>query len=161
MATAVSLPPSTPLVGAHKRRTMNALLIKPELGSVKKTTYSLPGAEFTYGKALFREDEGTGEVMSWREHTPKASVRQQGRDFMALNKGAIMSGATTAKQQAEFRKTHDARMKSPGQHSVPVVDASSLIHGRPTRCAHDKSSVVARPFFLLIRGSRLPGRRRP
>ncbi|KAJ1640156.1 hypothetical protein T492DRAFT_832348 [Pavlovales sp. CCMP2436] len=112
------LVPGTPLVGsfsAHKKAT-NAMLVKAELGRVKKTTYKLPGPEHTYGKALFREDEGTGElVMGWMDH------------------GAVVSGAVTSKQQVAYRKTHDARLKIGSHEDRRFTLADGYIHGRSTR----------------------------
>mmetsp|Transcript_45797 Transcript_45797/g.107016 ORF Transcript_45797/g.107016 Transcript_45797/m.107016 type:complete len:287 (+) Transcript_45797:79-939(+) len=129
------LVPGTPLVGsfsAHKKAT-NAMLVKAELGRVKKTTYKLPGPEHTYGKALFREDEGTGElVMGWMDHVPNPHAKP-GRDFKALNKGAVVSGAVTSKQQVAYRKTHDARLKIGSHEDRRFTLADGYIHGRSTR----------------------------
>lgn len=127
------LVPETPLIGNFGRKPANTLLIKPELGKGKQSTYRLPGPAHTYGKALFREDEGTGEmIMTWMEHTPNPHARP-GRDFKALNKHAVVAGATTAKQQLEFRKTHDARLKVGTQEDRRFRLADDFVHGVATR----------------------------
>lgn len=129
------LVPSTPQIGGITRKHSNTMLIKPELGKVKQTTYKLPGAHHTYGKALYREDEGTGEmIMSWMEHEPNPHAKP-GRDFKALNKGAVVAGATTAKQQLEFRKSHDARLKLGTHEERKFTLADGFVHGKATRCA--------------------------
>jgi hypothetical protein len=130
------LVPSTPQIGSFTRKMTNSLLIKPELGSVKQTTYTLPGRQHTYGKALYREDEGTGEmIMSWMEHMPNPHAKP-GRDFKALNKGAVVAGATTAKAQIAYRKSHDVRLRLGTHEDRRFTLADGFIHGKATRYVH-------------------------
>lgn len=127
--------PATPMIGNFNKKATNTLLVKTELGKVRQTTFNLPGPQHTYGKALFREDEGTGEmIMSWMEHVPNPHARP-GRDFKALNKNAVVSGMVTAKQQTDFRKTHDARLKIGTHEDRRFTLADDFIHGKSTRCA--------------------------
>ncbi|KAG8469165.1 hypothetical protein KFE25_007683 [Diacronema lutheri] len=140
------LVPSTPQIGGITRKHSNTMLIKPELGKVKQTTYKLPGAHHTYGKALYREDEGTGEmIMSWMEHEPNPHAKP-GRDFKALNKGAVVAGATTAKQQLEFRKSHDARLKLGTHEERKFTLADGFVHGKATRPSTPMNDLISSAY---------------
>eukprot|EP00304_Pavlova_gyrans_P004000 CAMPEP_0206040344 /NCGR_PEP_ID=MMETSP1466-20131121/5317_1 /ASSEMBLY_ACC=CAM_ASM_001126 /TAXON_ID=44452 /ORGANISM="Pavlova gyrans, Strain CCMP608" /LENGTH=270 /DNA_ID=CAMNT_0053415017 /DNA_START=29 /DNA_END=841 /DNA_ORIENTATION=- len=124
--------PPTPIIGNFRKHN-NCLLVKHELGTIKQTTYNLPGPHHTYGKALYREDEGTGEmIMSWMEHVPNPHAKP-GRDFKALNKGAVIAGAVTAKKQNDYRKTHDARLKIGTHEDRRFSLADDFVHGKSTR----------------------------
>eukprot|EP00306_Pavlova_sp_CCMP459_P022299 CAMPEP_0185558762 /NCGR_PEP_ID=MMETSP1381-20130426/52939_1 /TAXON_ID=298111 /ORGANISM="Pavlova sp., Strain CCMP459" /LENGTH=434 /DNA_ID=CAMNT_0028172333 /DNA_START=23 /DNA_END=1324 /DNA_ORIENTATION=+ len=125
--------PPTPVIGTFRKNATNSIIVKDELGKCRQTTYNLPGPEHTYGKALFREDEGTGEmIMSWMEHKPNPHAKP-GRDFKALNKRAVVSGAATAKAQTDFRKTHDARLKMGTHEDRKFTLADDFVHGKHTR----------------------------
>lgn len=139
--------PGTPLIGhARPSAKTNALLLKPELGAVKQTTYSLPGPHHAYGKALLREDEGTGELlMNWMEHKPNPHAKP-GRDFKALNKRAVVAGLTTAKATSIYRKTHDARLKIGTHESRRFALADDIVHGKSTRPSTPMDDLISSAY---------------
>jgi hypothetical protein len=141
--------PGTPLIGSHTTRPSgktNALLMKPALGAVKQTTYSLPGTNHAYGKALVREDEGTGELlMNWMEHKPNPHAKP-GRDFKALNKRAVVAGLTTAKAATIYRKTHDARLKIGTHESRRFTLADDFVHGKSTRPSTPMDDLISSAY---------------
>lgn len=139
--------PGTPLIG-HTRPSAktNALLTKPELGTVKQTTYSLPGPHHAYGKAMQREAEGTGELlMNWMEHKPNPHAKP-GRDFKALNKRAVVAGLTTAKATSIYRKTHDARLKIGTHESRRFTLADDIVHGKSTRPSTPMDDLISSAY---------------
>ncbi len=51
-------------------------------------------------------------ITKWKFHKPSWEYcPPPGKDFVALNKGAILSGLTTAPEQQHFRTTHDIRIR--------------------------------------------------
>ena len=59
-----------------------------------------------------------------------------GRDFKKLNKDAIITGATTCKNIADYRSTHDARLKlGSDKVVVPLPYDASTSFGRPTNAS--------------------------
>lgn len=130
--------------GDYKRdvaqyRKTNHLLVYPQLGKVKPTTYSLPGGDFTYGWTDSNDEEGAGQVVgSWKSHKA-APEALEGRDFVRLNKYAAINGATTAKNVATYRRANDIRV---GQGSIsgngtrgqpqPYFPNADTIFGRPS-----------------------------
>mmetsp|Transcript_22219 Transcript_22219/g.36814 ORF Transcript_22219/g.36814 Transcript_22219/m.36814 type:complete len:208 (-) Transcript_22219:127-750(-) len=121
-----------------KKEQDNVLLVKTELGKSRKTTYSLPpDPAFTYGKRLPIDFEGAGQVISsWKEHTPNPDAIP-GRDFKAINKMAVTSGAVTSHEQADFRQTHDHRLRTCTNHqSAPPLPSDAdpaYTYGRTVR----------------------------
>jgi hypothetical protein len=107
---------ATPLCGAHRPQEVhkNPLLVKPILGCVKATVYDLPSkANLQHEFGLRQERDGTtsNEVLgAWNSHDGTNSV-QPGRDFKMLNKQAVVTGVTTCKGIANYRSTHDFRLK--------------------------------------------------
>lgn len=74
---------------------------------------SLP-ADYTFGAPLKRDAEGAGEVMlSWQSHATPTHKKAYdfGRDFMTLNRQSLQAGCILPKDVADFRKTHEARIK--------------------------------------------------
>lgn len=132
--------------GDYKRKVCqikktNHLLVYPQLGRVKPTTYNLPGSDFVYGYKEQTEEEGTAQVVgSWKSHKA-APEALEGRDFVRLNKYAAMNGCTSAKNVAAYRRANDIRV---GQGSisgngsynnnnpVPYFPNSDTIFGRPS-----------------------------
>ena len=131
---------ATPLCGAHRPNTTNALLIKPVLGCVKATVYDLPSAgnnlQHEYGLPQVRDGSSSAEVVgNWAQHDPNMKV-QPGRDFKQLNKHAVVEGVINCKQMKDYRSTHDYRLKL-GSDKVPEVkpyDVSTSF-GRPTNAS--------------------------
>lgn len=95
----------------------NPLLMKSELGRPMKRGFALPSPDFAYGRPNVAKDGGAVEAMTgW---TPTGMLpshggsaeKKMGRDFMALNKACVGSGLITAKEQFEYRATHDVRKR--------------------------------------------------
>lgn len=105
---------ATPLCGAHRPNKSNPLLVKPLLGSVKATMYDLPSVgnlQHEYGLRQERDGTSSAEVVgNWAQHDPNQKV-MPGRDFKKLNKHAVVEGAHSCKDVADYRKTHDFRLK--------------------------------------------------
>jgi len=97
----------------------NTLLVRPQLGKVKATTYDLPGDEFVYGRSeKVLEAGAAGSVNNWQEHRPNAAAIPN-RDFVRLNKYAAVNGVTTSKETADFRAVNDIR-QPPANLSAPT-----------------------------------------
>ncbi|PNH10582.1 hypothetical protein TSOC_002682 [Tetrabaena socialis] len=160
-------------VGAH-RSTMdkNPLLTHPALGTVKPTQFNNPPPEKVFGFTPPRDPEGAREVMMlWKGHSasPSQDVTKPSPDFKTLNKMAIASGLSTAKELPAFRKEHgDVMLKtahevaatSPSRRSgVPTIPASKAgsLFGMPS--AHRSAETVRSfgpeesPMKYLVQGA--------
>mmetsp|Transcript_21023 Transcript_21023/g.44346 ORF Transcript_21023/g.44346 Transcript_21023/m.44346 type:complete len:237 (-) Transcript_21023:181-891(-) len=123
---------ATPLCGAHRpdAAKANPLLVKPQLGAVKGTTYDLPkDFQFTYGMKQERDGLSTGSVVeNWVEHTGTKD-KLPARDFTALNKAAVMAGNLDSKSVREYTKSHDIRVKVGGEKQkapLPIDDDTTF-----------------------------------
>ena len=119
----------------HAKVRANPLLVKIQTGKVKATTYSLPPEGFVYGRRDQYQEEGVKEVVnSWQNHTPPAEA-VPGRDFVKLNRTAVVRGAVSSKDIAQFRTTHDARLKTGA--TITKGQAKQLdptfTYGRPSK----------------------------
>ena len=105
---------ATPLCGAHRVNTTNPLLQKSALGCVQPTVYNLPSAtnlQHAYGLPQERDGSCSAEVLGeWASHDPEEKG-DRGRDFMQLNKSAVVSGVSNNKGITQYRNTHDFRLK--------------------------------------------------
>eukprot|EP00798_Chlamydomonas_sp_ICE-L_P029681 gene29682-5095_t len=96
------------------RQTMktNLLLTKAELGEVKKSTFSRAEPDHVFGYMAAKDPEGVREVTGiWKENTKTCSGGAGGTvglssDFKAMNKAAVISGVSTAKEAPAFRAAH-------------------------------------------------------
>ena len=77
---------------------------------------SYPGEGTRYGRQNFSTDGGAPEALrGWSSgvYFPKkggaSAEGRPDRDFMALNRAAVLAGLTTAPEQYQFRATHDIR----------------------------------------------------
>jgi hypothetical protein len=133
----------------RKTEASNPLLQRVVLGKSKRSTYSLPSAEFVYGNANQQDSEGCAEVLStWVEHHANPDS-VPGRDFMALNKRATISKMTTATDVTAFRKAHDIRLKrgdtmnySSSCRALPSDINPSHVYGKPNRPSTPIADVV-------------------
>jgi hypothetical protein len=120
---------------SHAKVRANPLLVKIQTGKVKATTYSLPPEGFVYGRRDQYQEEGVKEVVnSWQNHTPPAEA-VPGRDFVKLNRSAVVRGAVSSKDIANFRTTHDARLKTGAtitKGQAKQLDPS-FTYGRPSK----------------------------
>mmetsp|Transcript_38710 Transcript_38710/g.121924 ORF Transcript_38710/g.121924 Transcript_38710/m.121924 type:complete len:198 (-) Transcript_38710:418-1011(-) len=83
-----------------------------QVGKPKPSTMNLPPPEHVYGYKMMLDAAGAGNIIGgWMEHTPNEAT-QPGRDFKKLNRMAIIKGSgLTPSQVADFRRTHDARLR--------------------------------------------------
>ncbi len=91
----------------------NYLIVKDDVGRSKPTTRDLPNLTFTYGKPdqIDKQESAALVCSSWVQHEGKASDDSNNpRNFMKLNKKAVISGSVTAKDNYVFRQTNDARI---------------------------------------------------
>lgn len=116
------------IIVGRPRPKNNPLIHRSEVGkpSFHNDMPPLP-ADYTFGAPLKRDPEGAGDVMlTWQSHSPPPSKRSYdfGRDFVTLNKKCVESQCINAKDVAEFRKTHDARIlpKVTGKKPAIVPD---------------------------------------
>ena len=127
---------------------MNPLLVKIQTGKGRASTYSLPPEGFTYGRRDNFEEEGVREVVnSWQKHTP-APESVPGRDFVKLNRSAVVKGAVSSKDIAAFRSTHDARLKSGAtitKGAAPQLD-QFFTYGRPSKPSTPIHDVLTNSF---------------
>lgn len=125
-----------------QRDTMlnNELLLRDKVGQPKTRGFYLPGRGFTYGRPNDRRDLTAADALrGWGGgHTSlpfdRKDKKQQERDFMALNRSAVSSGLVTAKENFDFRATHDIRRKPiTEQKSRTRRLPPSMVFGLPTR----------------------------
>jgi len=133
--------------GAAKQR-QNPLLVKIQTGKVKATTYNLPPEGFTYGRRDQYEEEGVKEVVnSWQHHTPPPEL-VPGRDFVRLNRTAVLKGAVNSKDIAVFRTNNDARLKTGAtitKGAVARLDPQ-FTFGRPSKPSTPIHDVLTNTF---------------
>jgi len=135
---------ATPLCGAHRSGGTifphkNALLVKPQLGTVKATCYDLPSKanlQHEYGLPQMRDGSSSAEVLgNWAQSEPNPNV-VPGRDFKMLNKHAISEGGVTCKDMSTYRATNDFRLKLGSEkppERKPYDETTSF--GRPTNAS--------------------------
>lgn len=112
------------IVGKPRPRN-NPLIHRSEVGkpSFHNDLPPLP-EDYTFGAPMKKDAEGAGEVMlTWQCHAPPPSKMQYdfGRDFLTLNKRSVQSHCASAKEVAEFRKSHDARLKPKVTGKKPAI----------------------------------------
>jgi len=120
---------------ADARVRQNPLLVKIQTGKGKATTYNLPPEGFTYGRRDHQLEEGVKEVVnSWQKHTP-APDAIPGRDFVRMNRSAVVKGAVSSKDIVAFRSTHDARVKQGATvtKGAPLRLDPQQTFGRPSK----------------------------
>lgn len=104
---------------------------------------------YTFGAPLKRDPEGAGEVMlSWQTHTTPSHKKTYdfGRDFLTLNKQSLKAGCIHPDQVAEFRKSHEARIKPKISSSAAGHDRSvSRCSGVPGDIRNDRTHVYGAP----------------
>jgi len=158
-AAAVALDPfeytATGILG-EKRETMlqNQLLLRNELGKPMHRGYGgYPGEVFRYGRPCFIKEGGAAEAMrGWTNNNLSVCQTSTGadgangrteRDFMALNRAAVVAGLTNAAENYQFRATHDVRRKvqaEQGRKSMSRRLPPTMVFGistRPSTPVHD------------------------
>jgi len=140
---------ATPLCGTFRAEgpKYNTLLTKAQLGTVKPTTYKLPSEnniQHEYGLEQVRDGSTSADVLgNWAVHHGTQN-KMPGRDFKALNKYAAMEGVKTAAATAEFRLSHDARLKLGSDKVVekkPYDESTTF--GRNTGASESFADLIA------------------
>jgi len=103
----------------------NPLIHRSEVGkpSFHNDLPELP-KDYTFGAPLKRDAEGAGDVMlTWQSHAPAPSKMTYdfGRDFLTLNRQSVGKNCVSAKDVADFRKEHDARIKPKVTGKKPLI----------------------------------------
>jgi len=135
-----------------KRFVENPLLVKPEVGTTRRTTRDLPDdPEFRFG---FKHEKSATNgvkdcVQKWETHT--ANAREQApKDYLLMNRRALSTGAVTA---AEVTKFHRANY-IPKRVGAPAKKGRSALHSRGRETArHGIRSVRSEGVNDLIQGS--------
>lgn len=137
-----------------KRDTMlqNQLLLRNELGKPMHRGYGgYPGEVFRYGRPNGVKDGGAAEAMrGWTNNSlpvlgkGSTDAARTERDFMALNRAAVVAGLTTSSENYQFRATHDVRRKvqsqEQGKKTMNRRLPPSMVFGistRPSTPVHD------------------------
>ncbi|NXA79066.1 CFA77 protein, partial [Thryothorus ludovicianus] len=116
---------------------------QPELGKPKRNCYPLPGPDFTFGMYMHKRDGGVSEAIGhWDSVKAKPHKRVMPRDFVAMGRGAVEQGCTTAREFALYYKFKDIRCKDKGILSYGCKIPAGITFGMPPR--------PATPFFDVI-----------
>ncbi|XP_019331495.1 cilia- and flagella-associated protein 77 isoform X1 [Alligator mississippiensis] len=85
----------------------------PELGKPRRSSYALPGPDFTYGLCIRGTDGGVPEAIGhWHAMKPRPpSLRERPRNYIAMNRGALKAGYVTAREFNLYRHVKDIRCK--------------------------------------------------
>ncbi|GLC56579.1 Cilia- and flagella-associated protein 77 [Pleodorina starrii] len=159
-------------VGAQRpSMEVNPLLTHAELGSVKKILFKNPPTEKVFGFAPPKDPEGAREVMMiWKGHqaSPSQDVTKPSPDFKTLNKMAVSSGLSDAKDLPFFRKMHsdvtvrtglDRSPSATRRSALPTIPAAKVgsTFGMPS--AHRSAEVIRThgpeepPVKYLVQGA--------
>lgn len=119
----------------------NELILRNELARpVNRGYVCYPGYSFTYGIPNIRKDGGVAEAIgSWRVGKKSSGGRKTilpPRDFLSLNKAAVMGGLITNEEHHQFRVTHDWRQPKIAEDScrgAPLSFPDGMVFGKPTR----------------------------
>ncbi|XP_066057397.1 cilia- and flagella-associated protein 77 [Chamaea fasciata] len=112
----------------------NPLILKPELGKPKRNCYPLPGPDFTYGMYMHRRDGGVPEAIGhWESVKAKPCKRVMPRDFVAMSRGAVAEGCTTAREFALYYKFKDTRQTDKRILRYGSKTPPGMTFGRPSR----------------------------
>ncbi|NWI52233.1 CFA77 protein, partial [Calyptomena viridis] len=105
-----------------------------EVGKPLRNCYSLPGFDFAYGLYLPRRDGGVAEAIGhWDAVKPRTVKRIMPRDFVTMNRGAVLAGCTTARDFALYYKFKDIRCKEKERFLSWVPKIPDITFGRPPR----------------------------
>lgn len=114
----------------------NPLLIQAEVGKVRKRCMTLPPSNYTYGAPTVYRDGGVPQALSsWKTHKMTWKyVAPPGKDFIALNRSAVVSGLTTSQEQQHYRATHDIRRRLKTREERPkMMFPDDMVFGVTTR----------------------------
>ncbi|XP_062447297.1 cilia- and flagella-associated protein 77 [Rhea pennata] len=125
----------------------NPLIAKAELGKPRRSSYTLPGPDFSYGLYIHGTDGGVPEAIGhWHAMKPRpALLRKMPRDYITMNCGALKAGYTTAHEFNLYYGAKDIRRKAD--------EESRFKRGPPKVPADMTYGIVSRPstpFFDLL-----------
>ncbi|NXO37665.1 CFA77 protein, partial [Locustella ochotensis] len=107
---------------------------QPELGKPMRNCYPLPGPDFTYGMYMHKRDGGVPEAIGhWDAVKAKPRKRVMPRDFVAMSRGAVAEGCTTAREFALYYKFKDTRQVDKGILRYGGKIPPGMTFGRPSR----------------------------
>uniref|UniRef100_A0A8B9PK13 Cilia and flagella associated protein 77 n=1 Tax=Apteryx owenii TaxID=8824 RepID=A0A8B9PK13_APTOW len=122
-------------------------LLQAELGKPRRSSYTLPGPDFSYGLYIHRTDGGVPEAIGhWHTMKPRpALLRKMPHDYITMNCGALKAGYTTAHEFNLYYKAKDIHRKAD--------EESRFKRGPPKVPADMTYGIVSRPstpFFDLL-----------
>lgn len=125
------------------QQSSNVLLVKDDVGRAKPTTRLLPGPDFTYGKDVVHDAEDAGKVTSsWKFHQPSKDLPPD-RDFKTLNMLGVRNGKVTARDQTDFRKVTDARLRNySGRQAAKSIATTIQPFGMPSKPSTPMAGVI-------------------
>ncbi|XP_075784088.1 cilia- and flagella-associated protein 77-like [Pelodiscus sinensis] len=116
----------------------NHLILKAELGKIRPRCTQLPGSDFVYGLTYRRADGGVPEAIGhW--NTIKRIIKAPKhlpRNFIAMNRGAVIAGLVTAKEHYRYRQTHDIHCPEDDERHFkrdPPRLPDAMSYGMPAR----------------------------
>eukprot|EP00441_Pelagodinium_beii_P021511 CAMPEP_0197654102 /NCGR_PEP_ID=MMETSP1338-20131121/38653_1 /TAXON_ID=43686 ORGANISM="Pelagodinium beii, Strain RCC1491" /NCGR_SAMPLE_ID=MMETSP1338 /ASSEMBLY_ACC=CAM_ASM_000754 /LENGTH=246 /DNA_ID=CAMNT_0043229489 /DNA_START=86 /DNA_END=826 /DNA_ORIENTATION=- len=136
----------------YRNRSLNAVLVKDDVGKAKPTIYNLPPEGFAYGRSEPADAEGAREVtMHWAAHVPRPQQGPDCQDFRKLNRTAAKSGVRNAKDLVDFRRSIDIKLIPGGPAGVlPKVIPSDVIpsfsYGQKSRPSTPIAHVVGNQY---------------
>ncbi|KAL3679579.1 hypothetical protein R1sor_022535 [Riccia sorocarpa] len=100
-----------PRVGAVREGSLkDPLLVKHELGKVKRSTYDLPDKRFIYGYCNERNPEGVKDVIQHRENERNVEASLLGANWIAMNKLATKKNCATSPEVRRCREMNYIRL---------------------------------------------------
>eukprot|EP01137_Pigoraptor_chileana_P019323 Opistho-2@80195 len=95
----------------RKSLKTNPLLTKSKLGQPKPPVGPLPPSDHVYGIPNPSNAGGAKEVLTkWSQQQRKPDSMPP-LDYVTINKCSVKDGALTTREQAEYRKNHEIRVK--------------------------------------------------
>lgn len=80
-------------------------------------------------------------------HQPSAVKRNDPRDFKKLNKMSLKEGKVTAKDQYNYRSSHDARIAfGVIQEKTMMLPSEDFTFGRPNRVQTPVNGIIANSY---------------
>lgn len=101
----------------------NCLLVKDDVGKAKPNTRNLPDSNFVFGKPELLPDRETAQDVTtkWQLHQGLRITKQDPRDFKKLNKMSLKGSCVNARDQYQFRASHDARIPFGVVEDKPIM----------------------------------------
>ncbi|NXP55204.1 CFA77 protein, partial [Heliornis fulica] len=118
-----------------------------EVGKPQRNCNTLPSFDFSYGRYTQRTDGGVPEAIGhWNTAQPRtASAQKMPRDFIAMNRGALRAGYSTARDFNLYYRAKDIRCKD-HEHSHTKRCAPKI----PADMTFGITARPCTPFFDLL-----------